>query len=856
MADNEKENSKSKKLDPEHLNHVLEVIQALNGTLINIKRYPAGSAVVKMAMKRGSDSLQWLLKKVGSFTLSEHERSMMVDDIMLDAKVQKKAFVESFVNQIHARDLRSVTFLDGLEDDELITFLDVLSQKPEEVKEIDDLAGFLLEKGVKHVELDKKVYVAIGKDESVARRADLEMLAGSGGQAASKDDLKDGMFLSFLLSKIPMRDFNLSDEDLDKIKGNIDYERLKHAKDIDFDKIGPVLTATMERVLQLDDSYEYGDSLGEDSKNWSKDQRVEARRDNREKEERVDKLVENFRAISKTIVSFDNPHVRAKLLTDFMRVVTNFKSLTLARVLTTKIETPEGFDIKATVMSSLSLKKKSKIVDIILTRLSRVVEGLVPEDFNISPEELEESDAILIRVLRQLRNKEDPTGLGERTQRALGIARLIKKEAKDNESLVILKVRRLIVKPPEFFLQDDFLDYFSDLIERLVGMNRPDIIKKLLEKLAHNLNSENKEIRVEAVNSLIMLQKELFISKQIGTIGEIYNILIRRLAKEADTQVFAMLLASVVTGFDKLIENDKFNVASNIIKSFDRILHAMPDEERKKIMMDGLTRIYRNPDLVSMLIEKVMSEDDAISDASTKVLLALPSDAAVPRLMKLLKESDQMRERKKCVTIISKFGNPVVDPIVRELEQDQPWYYIRNLLNLLAMFPREDFVAAIEKYLKHEDERVRKACVAALIKIGSANAQRAMIASLYDGDKSIVKTVIGYFGQSRSKVAAKSLMEIISDKSLVESNPELICECTYALGRIGHPDAFNILSGLIKKGGVKGLFAKRNDEILIAVLKSFAQIKDPKCAATAKKYLKDKNSEVARAAKIVMQAVG
>lgn len=856
MTENETEKSKSKSLDPEHLHHVLEVIQSLNGTLINIKRYPSGSAVVKMAMKRGVDSLNWILQKVDNFTLSEHERSMMVDDIMLDTKIQQKAYVESFVKQLHSRDIRSVTFLKGLADDELISFLDVLSQKPDDIREIDDLSGYIEEKGIKNIELDKKVYVAIGKDESVARTADLEMLGGEHGKALTRDELKDGKFLSFLLSKIPLREFNLNDSDMEKIKDSINYDKLKEAKNIDFDRIGPLFTAAMERVLQLDDLEDTdGIPMDSASKGWSKDQRIEARRSNREKEERINKLVDTFRAISKTIVSFDNPKVRAKLLIDFIRVVTNFKSLTLARVLTSKIEMPEGFDIKATVMSSLSLKKKSKIVDIILTRLSRVVEGLVPEDFRISPEELEESDAILIRALKQLRNKEDPTGLGEKAQRALGIARLVKKEAKDQESLLILKVRRLIVKPPEYFLKDEFLDYFSDLIERLEGMNRPDIVKKLLEKLSENLNSDDKEIRIETVNSLIMLQKELFIAKQIGTIGEIYNILIRRLSKEKETRLFAMLLASIVTGFDKLIENDKFNVASNIIKSFDRILHSMPDEERKKIMLDGLSSIYNNPDLVSMLIEKVMSEDDSISDASTKVLLALPSNAAVQKLMKLLKESDQMRERKKCVTIISKFDDRVVDLILLEFEQQQPWYYIRNLLNLLAMFPREDLVAAIEKYLKHEDERVRKACLATLIKIGSANAQRAMITSLNDSERNIIKTVIGYFGQSRSKVATQALIDIIANKSLAETDPGLVCECTHALGRIGHPEAFNVLLGLIKKGGVKGMFAKRNDEILIAVLKAFTQIKNPKSAAIAKKYIKDKNTEVARAAKILLQAM-
>jgi hypothetical protein len=65
----------------------------------------------------------------------------------------------------------------------------------------------------------------------------------------------------------------------------------------------------------------------------------------------------------------------------------------------------------------------------------------------------------------------------------------------------------------------------------------------------------------------------------------------------------------------------------------------------------------------------------------------------------------------------------------------------------------------------------------------------------------------------------------------------------------------DVLISLIKRGGIFGLFQKRNEEILLSVLKAFAMMNDPKAASIAGKYVRDKNPEIARAAKIATQSL-
>jgi HEAT repeat protein len=215
-----------------------------------------------------------------------------------------------------------------------------------------------------------------------------------------------------------------------------------------------------------------------------------------------------------------------------------------------------------------------------------------------------------------------------------------------------------------------------------------------------------------------------------------------------------------------------------------------------------------------------------------------------------------MRERKRCLKIVSKLGDAIVDPILQDLGREQPWYYVRNLLNLLSEAPKNEAVETLARYINHRDERVRKSTVTALCKNGSPRAQQVLVEALDDSDESIVRLAVSFLGQCRAKAAAPTLINKLSDKNLVDHNPDLACEMIFALGRTGAQEASDVLCNLIGKTGIFGIFQKRNDDILVAVFKATASLRDPKGAAIAGKFVRDKNPEVARAAKLATQSVG
>lgn len=861
MPDEEKketsstENQKIGDLSDRQAETVLDIIQSFNGTLINIRRYPPGSATVKMALDKGRVAFESIFDDLNSFTISEDNNAILIEHEMLGPKLQSKAYIVSFIQQIRARNIRSITFSKGITSDELETFLRVLSATPEEIKKIEDINAHMAEKGVEHIEIDKRVFVALEKGQAIANKSDLERLIQGGGSSLGAKDVKDGMFLSFLLSKIPMRDFNIEDSKLEKLKEQIDYSKLKEAANIDFEKLGPLLAASIERMMDIDKAGDVPAAKDGKGETVSIVQHQAVLSKLKEQNSKIKKLTESFNGVNEIIGAMPNKEMRSKYLKYYIKIVAGFKLSTLTQLMTTKLPAGSAIDLKRAVLNDLPTDKKVKVSESIVKKLTRLMEGLNPEDFEYNPKDIQESEDVLKKVAAMSTGTQEKSHLSDKVQRGVSVARLIMKEAKSEESLLILKMRRIIIKPPEFFLQPQFLDNFNELSARLSAANRQDIINKLLDRVAENLDAKEKMTRISAVKSFIKIQQSLFESGNVLLINSCFNHLYANLQKEQDDQIFAVILAAIVSSFSRLVEGDNFLIAGNIIRSMQKLETVLPRGSKREILEEGLSRVLRDKNIIDMLLDNLLKQADVTNDSLVKLLLSLPPESILPQLLHLLKESDEMRVRKKCIILIGKYKQGMINPILQELSREQPWYYLRNLINLITAVPDSRSLEAIANNLKHGDERVRRACVSALIKNGNETAQNILIDVLEDQDESIMRMAISYFSQSRAHVAAVPLMQLLADKNLVETKILLASEIIQALGRIGHPDSTDVLIDLVHKKGLKGLFGKRNDEILLAVLKALADLKDEKGAAFAKKFTRDRNTQVARAAQLAVVAV-
>ncbi len=874
LAELEKGSMSDKPLTSEQKEFILDAIQSMGGTIVNIKRYPPGSSIIKMALEKGLKSFEAIFADHNSFTVSENERQLLINDELMPEKVQVRGYVAKFVQSMVERNIRSFSFKKGLTDDELTRFIELLGQRPEDLKEQGDLPALLTAANVTHVSVDEKVFVALTKGQTVADIAELEQLAKTRDGSVTADNFKEGVFVQYLLSKLPIGELNISDQKVNELKQQIDYEKIKAAKDVDFEKIAPIMAATFERWSQDVESFETGAAplprrearaqvAGDEIAASISPELFEALRRadttlateaaDQSRDERVQKLTDTFEHISRVIYSFKEPGIRAKLLGNFLKIVTNFKSMTLAQLLSTRFaEGVEGeADLKNQILASLSAKKKSAIVDLFITRYRRIFDGLNPADFEFNPLMIEETERILQRIHQSTQEKE----LVEKTKRAMNLVRTIRQEVTDPEKLLILKVRRLITKDPPFFLEDQVQTHLPDMIVRLIDMNRADVAKKLIEKVFANLASDDPAIRLKVAGAVVRVSQELLDVGNTSFHGQLYNQVLRAFRQEKEKAIYAAFLATLVSDLGRLVASGNLPLVAQVFKSVNNLRSVEADPTKKQFLAMCEKKIADNQSMFDYLVDRFTNEDDVQSETAFKILLQIDQERVVPLMFRMLQESPEMRVRKRVMSALTHFEQPVGPAVREQLQQTGlPWYYVRNLIMLAGELKDVECVPLLGNFLAHEHQQVQKAALSTLVKLGGDEANRLLAAALPKLDPSSQRLLFVHFGNARSE-AALDLMLNRLDPTLPEKDESLAIDLITALGRIGKPAAVAAIKKIIRPGRLGGLFGgKVNEKVLLVSLKALGEIGGAEAKDLIDKFVRSGKPAIAKAAQVASMA--
>ena len=865
-------------LSNEQLEIILEAIQSIGGTIINIKRYPAGSSIVKMALERGYANFVKSFEFIDSFTLSENERQLLLNDERMPDRIQQRGFVTKFVQSMIERNIRSLTFKKDLTSQELYSFVSILGKNPEELKELLSLTDYLTENGITNITVDEKVFVALTKGQTVADIAELEKLAHLPEGTLTPETFKEGVFVQYLISRLPLGDLNIDHHKLDDLKSKIDYDKVKNASEVDFEKLGPLLAATLERWSQDVESIEgdlvpvvgakQGMITDEIAANISPDlfkslasqeTALAAEASGTAANERVEKLTRSFEEIAGFIYSFNQPQIRMKLLHDFLKVITNFKAFTLAPLLTTRFsnDLENVFDIKGKILSAIPWQKKGEVAEYYINKYTQIIEGLSPADFEVNLTFIEESEKTLKRIIESAQGHADaPSALLEQAKRGLALSATLRKEASDPEKLLILKVRHLLAKDPLFLLDDKIQVYLSDLIIRLLDYRRLDAAKKILDKLFMNLAHPEVNVRLQVAGTVVRISQSLLDVGNVSLYSHLYSLLLRGFHQESDQRVYAALLASMIADLGRFIETRNTQLVVQIFKNISTLKNLVTDETKQKFILMCEARIVEHQGLENHLIEKFTSDEEKQSEAALQVLNSINPKRVAPIMLNILETSEEMRIRKKALNALSR-SPQTTGPLVRQQMQqpNAPWYYLRNLILLVGETKDVEATPLIANHLEHENPQVRKVALSTLIKLGGEAAEKKLAEVLPKLDHPSQRLVFSYLGNAHSKAAIEFMLKKL-DPSLPDKDQQFAIELITALGKIGSPEAVPAMKKILRPGIFGGLLkGKTNEKITIATLRALGEIGGKEAQDVIGKFTRHDNAEIARTAQKAMSAL-
>ncbi len=449
----------------------MSILGSLHAAMVNFHLYPPTSEIVHESVARALVDLNGALAAWGGITFCELEGKLLINENPLDERDQSRPNTVAFLKDLALWEARSISFEQGLEEEELRRFLEVFSSKRADRTLEGSLSAMLAERGIGHIKVDEKIYVSLSKDQELAPAA-----AGGGGGEAM-DLLRDEVFVRFLVGKVP--DVEVPPEEVSKLMS-------------DPQRINAAFTSIM---LGFEGS---GGAVGPDKARLIRDT-----------VDRMYGLVERLA----------DEGLKEVLSEEMVNILAALEAETLVEVLAES--TPQLVkdpSVRREIVSSVEGENVLKLADQVVEKYRR----LLAERESMAPQDYEDISSVLNAIIGDLYSEAEPSYHPEITRR-LRESGLLSELTRSHP--VAGKEMRIYTVVSDIRLSGSLraLEGLSDeevigVAGKLLDLGEGELTRKIIAVTSRNLESEREDFRARACDFLLQLHRYL---RERGHRGEI-----------------------------------------------------------------------------------------------------------------------------------------------------------------------------------------------------------------------------------------------------------------------------------------------------------------------------------------------
>jgi len=176
-------------------------------------------------------------------------------------------------------------------------------------------------------------------------------------------------------------------------------------------------------------------------------------------------------------------------------------------------------------------------------------------------------------------------------------------------------------------------------------------------------------------------------------------------------------------------------------------------------------------------------------------------ELAAELLVTLLTDAHTLGERIRYFAVLRDLPRGT-DRLLALISTRTDWQATRNLVEVAGEARVDAAVPYLARFLEDHDERLRRAALVAMAKIGSTATTEPLRDVLKAGTPELRSLVVSSIGGPH----ARPLAALLAAHAERERNPDILRECFRALGRIGTPEAIEALEGA---AGRRATFSRR-----------------------------------------------
>ena len=712
----------------------LDALIIMNTAIKNVRLYPPTSATIANTIEKLHLIFLELLEQEAPIIFAESEKNILICGKPLEQKDQERSPVTALLNILLNFGIRSISFDRGLEKEELSAFMELLSKKPDVVRNEGDLPKIIAGKNIRHIYLDQKVYVSMDKDQEII----------------SSLDIKDDEITQFLMSAHP--ELASDPQKLQEMMKNPEWI-LQTFKD--------GLAQIMAQKGTLSNQ-----QLSEKLKNMlSLVDKVTSPLEQNDK----DNILQN---IGKTIATMDNDIIQELSSQEIEQL---FGGMLLQYIMFSTLDEvkPEDKSVESNISNASTSEENSSSAG-----------GAGQE--NIDNQGSSSGDTAGSENTDYQGSDSGDTASSEKTDYQKQLFNLKEKllsRLKDNS------------RP---FMDAPLLLVLPKIIEQLVAQKEQETMEKIISRLMADLLNEDADVRAQASKGLTEIIESFSADRQSELIERLSGQLIDWIKLETVVTLdYRKICRSLQKLLQDFIRQGRFTESIPIMDVFNDI-HARILEKNDEIrdVSSEIIQNLASEEYLSILFKELHNNERNKRDEAGQILVRF-GDIILDHLLDIVQEASDSDERINIIHLIIDMGQKAIPAIKDRINNKKAaWHYLRNMAYLLGHIGNETDAHLLQPLLLHKNERVRSEALKSISQIGGKKRGSLLLSVLPDADDQFKINIIEALGNAKCAEAVPNLLGLLKKRSLIasQSQNDLQEKICIALGLIGSPEAIPTLS--------------------------------------------------------------
>ena len=807
----------------------VELLIALNAAMINIHMYPPTSDMISASVETAYARMDPLLAQTGKLTLGEADNLLLVNGEKLHDRDQVRPPVLSFLDGLRRRDIYSITFSSGMDQEEFLRFLYIMARDPEELRQLGGLAEEVARQGCGHILVNEKRFVSVADDE---------VIVAEGGERAEEgrfreeelerlnEKLKDERFVSYITGKATRAE--AGEDAIRDITGNPP-------------RLGLLLRqAVREIVVEIEDP-----------------------------EAALDEVCRTLERGALLLEELEDEELRRMDTEEIAKAAAFLEPSELKGYLL--LEKPEALrklEMRRLILDSL---RENKVLDLLESTireheaLQRVVED--PEAGFSPDQELryEALSALIDEIYQASVGKPWESRVSDRIFQADMWKKIVNGSSGERgsagASTLVYQISNMLVNEGltldiDELTRDITIDEnIPRLMQKLYRARRHDTVLKLLESLLDNLEDMSPEIRLKTAETLHNIPAALEMSKRLQEFPvafEMKDRLLERLERERELSEVYTTLASCLAGLAQtFIISGEYGAALEIIETFWRHNSAedVRKPEQRRTALEAVATVA-SPEVLENLAN-ILREGDIQTITEVAELLIKFEDKSIQPLIQVLKDSEDLLVKRVTFDALENIGKDAILGLINDLEKYNPWHMYRNIVFILAEIGNRSIIQSLARFIRHQNPEVRRETIKAISRIRTAETVTLLVEALEDRDELVQKEACIGLGYLRDVSTAPVLMDIIkpprSFKRERRRTNAVKAAALWALGEIGDRSAVPYCQRILRRKPLFPSMARGRSELRAAAALALGRIGSDECRAILQEHADDRSEKVRRA---------